>query len=449
MIITKKSLERRTFLRGVGATMALPFLDAMVPAAAKSVKAVPRLGCIYVPNGVFQPAWLPTAEGADFELPASLRPLAAVRDQVLVLSGLAHHQADPFDGDGGSGDHARGSAVWLSGVHAWTHKKGAEVKLGTTADQLAAEELGRDTSLASLELTLERSNVLACEDGNCLWSQTISWRSPTIPLPMEIHPRMVFETLFGEGGSGAQRLARVREERSLLDSLIQEIASLKKRLGPADQTAVAGYLDAVRDVEQRIQAAERQNASDVALSLPDRPTDVPESFEDHTQLMFDLWTLAYQADITRVVTMLMGTEASVRTFPQIGVPEQHHPMSHHRYDPVFIEKKCKIDTYHVQLLAKFIERLRATPDGDGSLLDHVMLLYGSGIGDGNLHTHYELPCLLAGGGAGTLRSGRHLKFAANTPMANLLVTMLDKLGVNVDRFADSTGRLPIEPLSLA
>ena len=444
MFISKVSLPRRTFLRGMGATLALPLLDAMVPALsalAKSAAApVCRMGFIYVPNGVIQEQWMPAAAGAGFELSPTLSPLAPVRDQVLVLSGLAHRQADSI-GDG-NGDHARGTAVWLSGVHP-KRTEGAGIQGGPTVDQIAAAELGKQTRIPSLELALEAQerSLGACDNGYaCVYMNTISWRGPTSPVPMEIHPRMVFDRLFGDGGSAAQRLAGVKRTHSILDSVQEEASRLQKSLAPGDRSKVNEYLVAVRDVELRIARAERQT-NDLTLELPERPTDIPETFEEHAKLMFDLQVLAYQADITRVSSLLVARETSGRTYPGIGVPEPHHSISHHRDDLALIAKKAKIDTYHVQLLSYFLERLRATPDGNGTLLDHSMVLYGGGIGNGNLHEHTNLPALLAGGGAGQLKGGRHVAYADETPMTNLLVSMLEKVGVPTDRLGDSSGRL--------
>ena len=452
MIINKIALPRRTFLRGMGATVALPFLDAMVPALSAIAKTaanpVPRMGFIYVPNGIAQNAavnyWKPTGEGTSFEFSPILRPLEPFRDRLLVVSGLAHRQAESF-GDGNA-DHHRGAAGWLTGVHAWTRTKGAEVKLATTMDQLAARELGKDTQLPSLELCLETPTSIACDSGaDCFYSNTISWRTPTMPLPMETHPRVVFERLFGEGGSAAQRLARMQKTGSILDSVIQQVIRLEQTLGPSDRTKLSEYLEAVRAVEQRIERAEHHSA-ELEVPLPERPTSIPETFEEHAHLMFDLQVLAYQADITRVVSLMMARELSNRSYPQIGVPEGHHEMSHHQDNLDFLAKKAKIDTYHIQLLGYLLEKLRATPDGDGSLLDHAMILYGSGLGDGNQHDHHNLPVLVAGGGGGQLHGGRHLQYP-ETPMTNLLVTMLDKAGVPVETLGDSTGRLDAGYLS--
>ena len=452
MIITKKALPRRTFLRGIGATMALPLLDAMVPAASALAQTAAgparRLGFVYIPNGVIQDQWVPAATGRGFDFSPILSPLEPFRDQTLVVSGLAHRQADSF-GDG-NGDHPRATAVWLSGVHAWERRgrQGpTDIKLGVTADQIAAREFGKQTPLSSLELALETPTAIACDTGDCFYSNTISWRNETTPLDMEAHPRVVFERLFGEGGTAADRLAVIQQTGSILDSVTAEVARLERTLGPGDRNKLDEYLDAVRDVEQRIQRSESRGAESL-IELPDRPVDIPETFEDHAKLMFDLLGLAFQADVTRVFTLMMAREASPRPYPQIGVPDQHHTVSHHRNDPEYIAKKAKIDTYHIQLLAYFLDMLRQTPDGDGNLLDHSMIVYGGGIGNGNLHEHTNLPCLVAGGGGGRLKGGRHRAYAEDTPYANLLLSVLDKAGVPAETLGDSTGPLNVAPLSL-
>ena len=452
MIITQKALPRRTFLRGVGATLTLPFLDAMVPAASSVARAVTaparRVGFIYIPNGVIQDQWVPSKTGRNFDLSPILSPLESLRERVLVLSNLAHRQADSF-GDG-NGDHPRATAVWLSGVHAWERRgrQGTtDIKLGITADQIAAREFGKETPLPSLELALEKPTAIACDTGDCFYSNTISWRNETTPLDMEAHPRVVFERLFGEGGTAADRLAILKQTGSILDSVTAEVARLGSTLGIGDRNKLDEYLDAVRDVEQRIQQSESRGAESL-VELPDRPVDIPETFEEHAKLMFDLLTLAFQADVTRVFTLMMAREASPRAYPQVGVADQHHTVSHHRNDPEYIAKKAKIDTYHIQLLAYFLENLRKTSDGDANLLDNSMIVYGGGIGNGNLHEHTNLPCLVAGGGGGRLNGGRHRHYAEDTPYANLLLTVLDKAGVPADELGDSSGLLNTAPLSL-
>jgi hypothetical protein len=446
MFITKKSLSRRTFLRGATAAVSLPFLDAMVPAlSAQSGTSTPRLGFIYFANGVIQNQWKPTTTGHGFELPPTLKPLAPVKDQINVISGLAHLQADTF-GDG-TGDHPRASAAWLTGVHAYDRTQpGVEVRLATTADQIAAQVIGRDSHVASLELSVDFPTQGACDSGDCFYVNTVSWRNPTTPNPAETHPRIVFERLFGTGGSAAQRRAQARDRGSILDSVIAEVNSLSKTLGHGDRTKLDEDLDSVREIESRIQKTESQTAS--SLQLPDRPVDVPDSFDEYTKMMLDLVALGYQADVTRVFSMIFARELSSRTFASIGVAEQHHAVSHHRNDPDLIVKKAKIDTYHVQLLAYFLTRLQSTKDGDGSLLDHSLILYGGGMGDGNLHRHFDLPCLLAGNLGGKLKTGYHLQYPDNTPMTNLLMTLLDKAGAPVEKLGDSTGPLKPDYLSI-
>ena len=446
MFITKMALPRRTFLRGLGTTLALPMLDAMVPAlSAKSTKAPPRLGFVYVSNGVIQEQWNPSTVGAGFELSPILKPLEPVRDYVNVISGLAHLQADTF-GDG-TGDHPRASAAWLTGVHAFDRTKpGVEVRLATSADQLIARQIGKGTQVSSLELNLDMPTQGACDSGDCFYVNTVSWRNETTPNPTEAHPRIVFERLFGDGGSTAERLALAKNTGSILDSVTQEVNRLAHSLGAGDRTKLNEYLDSVREIEQRIQNTEAQGAQ--SIELPDRPIDIPDTFDAHAKLMFDLQALAFRADITRVFSMIMARELSPRTYPNIGVPEQHHPVSHHRNDPELIAKKAKIDTYHVQLLTYFLQKLQATPDGDGSLLDHSLILYGGGMGNGNLHRHSDLPCLLGGKLGGQFKTGRHLHYPENTPMTNLLLTILDKVGAPMDKLGDSSGELQPDYLSV-
>jgi hypothetical protein len=444
--LTKRHLSRRTFLRGAGVTVTLPFLDAMVPAlSAKSATPTPRLGFVYVSNGVIQEQWNPKTIGADFDLPPILKALAPVKDHCNILSGLAHLQADTF-GDG-TGDHPRASAAWLTGVHAYDRTQpGVEVRLATTADQIAAAEIGKGTPVSSLELTVDMPTQGACDSGDCFYVNTVSWRNPTTPNPAEYHPRIVFERLFGDGGSAAQRRALAKSTGSILDSVTQEVNRLAGTLGAGDRTKLSEYLDSVREIESRIQTTEAEGVH--SIELPERPTDVPDSFEEHTKLMFDLQVLAYRADITRVFSMIMARELSPRTFPNIGVPDQHHAVSHHRNDAELIGKKAKIDAYHMQLFSYFLQKLQATPDGDGTLLDHSLILYGGGMGNGNLHRHFDLPCLLAGKLGGQIKTGRHLQYPENTPMTNLLLCILDKCGVRLDKLGDSTGKLRPDPLSI-
>ena len=441
MIITKKAISRRTMLRGAGAALALPLLDGMVPAlsALGATAAAParRFGAVYVPNGIVMQNWRPATEGAGFELSPIMQPLAPFKDQLLVLSGL---NSTPPPGVRG-GTHSRAATKFLTAVHPgiWDRHE-APISM----DQIAARELGRHTPLASLELGLEGANFAgSCDSGgfSCAFSYTISWRSASTPLPMEHNPRAVFERLFGDSESTdpRERRARAESQRSILDSVTDDVARLQRELGPADRLKVGAYLDAVRDVERRIEIAEAQGEREVPLM--ERPLGVPASFAEHAGLMFDLQLLAYQTDRTRVVTFMAGHELSGRTYPEIDVPDAHHPLSHHRSVPAALEKLTKINTYHLTLFASFLEKLRATPDGDGSLLDHITLLYGAGMSDSNSHSPYDLPILLVGGGAGHLRGDRHLVYPERTPLANLHVSLLDKLGVEVERLGDSNGSL--------
>lgn len=446
MFITGKSLSRRTFLKGLGgATVALPLLDAMVPAlAAQSLQPAPRLGFIYVPNGVILEQWKPTIVGTGYELPPILAALEPVRHQVNVLTGLDHREANS-KGDG-TGDHPRASAVWLTGVHVYDRTRpGVEVRLAKTADQFAADELGRETQLPSLEMTLEEPRAGACDSGDCFYVNTVSWRNETTPNLTEVHPRIVFERLFGDGGTAQQRMARLQSRGSILDSVTAEVNRLSNTLGSGDRAKLTEYLDAVREIEQRIEHTESGRARSV--ELPDRPTDIPDSWDEHARMMLDLQVLAYQADVTRVTSMVMGRELSSLTFPQIGVPEGHHAISHHRGEADLIAKKAKIDTYHVELFSYFLQKMESIDDGDGTLLDHSLMLYGGGMGDGNLHGHTDLPCLLVGKLGGKFRTGRHVAYEG-APMSNLLLTLLDKVGVHLDRLGDSTGRLQPDPLSV-
>ena len=445
MYVTRKALPRRTFLRGMGAAIALPMLDAMTPALSAQSTSPPRLGFVYIANGVIQKKWNPVNTGPGFELSPTLQPLANVRDSITVLSGLAHQQADTF-GDG-TGDHPRASAAWLTGVHAYDRTQpGVEVRLATTADQLAAQHIGKTSRISSLELTVDFPTQGACDSGDCFYINTVSWRNATTPNPAETNPRVVFERLFGDGGDAAARQSRARETGSILDSVMREVGRISNSLGPGDRTKLDEYLDSVREIEQRIKNPDSQSAQ--AIELTARPTDIPDSFDEHTKLMFDLQALAFRADITRVFSMIMSRELSSRTFAQIGVPDQHHAVSHHRDDPDLIAKKAKIDFYQTQLLAYFLEKLQAAHDGDGTLLDHSLILFGSGMGDGNLHRHFDLPCLLAGGLGGSIRPGKHIRYPDNTPMSNLLVALLDKIGLPIEKIGDSTGPLKPDPLSL-
>src|SRR5262249_29812372 len=399
-------------VRGLGVTIAWPLLDAMVPAftvlAKSAARPVKRLGFIYTPNGATMSAWTPTATGpALTELSPTLAPLMPFRDQVIVPTGLSQRKAESL-GDG-NGEHSRGQTVWLSGVHP-KRTEGADVRNATTVDQIAAQAIGKDTRLMSLELALEQNYLVGnCDNGySCVYWNTISWRTPTTPLPMEVNPRVVFERMFGDGGTPDERRAQVREDRSILDSVKEAVAGLERRLGAGDRVKVAEYLDAMREIERRIQVTERQSG-DSLVELTERPIGVPESYGEHAKLMFDLAALAFQADITRVFTLLLGREQTNRAYPFIGVPESHHSISHHQNDPVKLAKAARINTYHIELLARYAGRLRSVPEGDGTLLDRSMILQGSGLSNSDQHSHIDLPLVLVGGGGGRLKGGRHLR----------------------------------------
>ncbi|MGH8637942.1 MAG: DUF1552 domain-containing protein [Burkholderiales bacterium] len=444
MIITKMALPRRTFLRGLGATMALPLLDAMIPSmtalARTAASPVRRLGFVYMPMGCDLPRWTPPGEGRLAELSPTLQSLAPVVDQLTVISNLELKNAYP-------GTHATSNAAFLSAATAkWTES--TDYYLGTTVDQVAARQIGHETLLPSLELSMDLLQTVGqCDNGYaCVYQNNLSWSSPTTPLPAEAHPRIVFERLFGEGGTSADRQAALRRRASLLDAVREDMSRLQKQLGPEDRNRVGQYLDTVREVERRIQKAEAGTA-DTPLPDLDRPVGVPAAYADHARLMFDLQLLALQGDVTRVITFQLARETSNRTYPEIGVPDPHHPLTHHGNDPEKIARMAKINAFHVSLFAGFLEKLKATPDGDGSLLDHSLYLYGSGMGNPNVHDHVNLPVLVAGGAAGNVKGGRHIKYTEPTPLANLHLTLLERVGVRLDGFADSKGKVD-ELLSL-
>ncbi len=450
MIITKKHLDRRTAIRGAGVALALPWLDAMVPALAARRAAAPvqRFCAVYIPNGasvkIEMPhggmfdKWTPTGEGIAFEFSPTLKPLEPFRDRVTVVTGLGSRPAESM-GDAG-GDHGRALAAWLSASHAKRSEN--EPFAGTTIDQIAASQFGKDTQLRSLQLAVDDFTLVGnCEQGYaCLYKNALSWKSPTEPLPSQINPRIVFERLFGEGGSAENRRAQLGTDRSILDAITKEVAGLQKALGARDRARLAEYLAGVRELEERIVKLEAQQESQL-VDLPALPAGVPDAFDDHVKLMYDLQVLGFAADITRVSSFLMGIEGSYRAYPQIGVPDAHHGLSHHGSEVEKLEKQTRINTYHIQLLAYFMEKLRATPDGDGSLLDHTLVLYGSGMSDGNKHNHYPLPLLVAGGAGGRFKGGRHLVYPDHTPMANLLLSVMGLLDVPLNRVGDSTGPL--------
>ncbi len=438
MIITKKALPRRTFLRGAGALLALPLLDAMVPSmtalANTPANPVRRLGFVYMPMGCDITRWTPPGEGRLVELSPTLQSLTPVLDQLTVITNLELKNAYP-------GTHATSNAAFLSAAKAkWTES--TDYHLGTTVDQIAAKYIGQETQLPSLELAMDLLQTVGqCDNGYaCVYQNNLSWSSPTTPLPAEAHPRIVFERLFGEGGSAPDRRAALRRRASLLDWVSEDMSRLQRKLGPGDRNKVSQYLDTVREVERRIQKAEAETA-DSRLPDLDRPVGVPAAYADHARLMFDLQVLALQGDVTRVITFQLARETSTRTYTEIGVPDPHHPLSHHGNDPEKIARMAKINAFHVSLFAYFLEKLKATPEGDGSLLDHSLYLYGSGMGNPNVHDHVNLPVLVAGGGAGKLKGGRHIKYAEPRPLADLHLTLLEKVGVRLDSFADSQGKV--------
>lgn len=449
MIVTKKALPRRTFLRGLGTALALPLLDAMVPplTALAGTAADParlrRLGFVYMPMGCDITRWTPRDADTLDDLPPILSPLEPVKRHVTAVTNLELRNAYP-------GTHATSNCAFLSAARAKLTES-TDYYLGTTVDQIAAREIGQGTPLPSLELSMDLlATVGQCDNGYaCVYQNNLSWSSPTTPLPSEAHPRIVFERLFGEGGSASDRLAALERRASLLDSVTEEIARLRTQLGPADRARVDHYLESVREVERRIQKAEAV-AKDDALPDLDRPVGVPASYAEHARLMFDLQVLALRGDVTRVITFQLARETSARTYPEIGVPDPHHPLTHHGNDPAKIAKMARINTFHVSLFAEFLAKLAATPEGGGSLLDHSLYLYGSGMGNPNVHDHTNLPILVAGGAAGKMRGGRHIRYAEPTPLANLHLTLLDKVGVRLDSFADSQGKVNelFEPLSM-
>lgn len=439
MIVTKKALPRRTFLRGLGASLSLPLLDAMIPSmtalAASPAAPVRRLGFVYMPMGSNIVQWTPPGPGGALgELSPSLKSLAPVADQLTVLTNMELRNSYP-------GTHATSNAGFLSAATAkWTES--SDYYLGTTADQIAAQNIGQATRLPSIELAMDLlTTVGQCDNGYaCVYQNNLSWSSPTSPLPAEAHPRVAFERLFGDGGTAADRLSELRKDSSLLDWVREDIARLQKKLGPSDRTKVSQYLDTVREVERRIQKAEAATA-DSKLPDLDRPVGVPAAYADHAKLMFDLQVLALQGDVTRVITFQLARETSTRTYPEIGVPDPHHPLTHHGGNPEKLAKVAQINAFHVSLFSYFLQKLKATPDGEGTLLDHSIYLYGSGMGNPDVHDHTNLPILVAGGGAGKMKGGRHIRYAEPTPLANLHLTLLEKAGVKIDKFADSKAKI--------
>jgi hypothetical protein len=438
MIITKKALPRRTFLKGVGAALALPLLDAMIPAATALTKTpaqpVPRLGFVFIPMGTDHSRWTPKETGALGELPPILAPLTPLKEQLIVITNLQLKNSYP-------GTHTTSNAGFLSAAFA-KHTESSDYYLGTTIDQHAAKVLGRDTPLPSLEMSMDLLQTVGqCNNGYaCVYQNNLSWSSPTTPLPSEAHPRMVFERLFGEGGSLAERRVALQRKASLLDWVREDYARLKNKLGVPDRVRVDNYLASIREVERQIQQAEA-GLQDNPLPDLDRPSGVPAAYGDHAKLMFDLQVLALQGDITRVITFQLARETSNRTYPEVGVADSHHPLSHHGNDLQKIERMSRINTFHVSLFAEFLEKLQAVPEGNGSLLDHSVYLYGSGMGNPSTHDHDNLPILVAGGSACGMNGGRHIKYEKATPLANLHLTLLDRVGIHFDSFADSNGKV--------
>ena len=443
MFITKKAIPRRTVLRGLGTTLALPFLDSMVPAltALQNTAAQPvkRLGIVYHPNGLVPAGWLPKGIGKDFTFGPTMAALEPFRDQLTVITNLDNIEADA-KGDG-PGDHARAGGSYLTGVH--VRKSETNVEAATSMDQIVADFMERETQLGSLQLTLDSNTMVGSCDGgySCAYSNTLSWRTPTLPLMAENDPRVVFERLFGASDStdGKLRMLRLQQDRSLLDSITLRIAELRRQVGADDKVKIENYFQSVRDVERRIQKAEQQSNRSVASVA--KPGGVPATFEDHAALMYDLQLLAYQSDLTRVITFMYGREITGRTYPALGINESHHSISHHGEDPEKLAKLAVIQAHHVSLFANYLAKLKATQDGDGTLLDHSILLYGSGISNSDRHTHVELHPVVVGGGGGTHKGGRHITYPSGTPLSNLHLTLMNKMGVRLDTLGDSTGVL--------
>lgn len=443
MIITRRHLPRRAFLKGMGAAIALPMLDAMTPAFAAPAglrQPALRLGFTYVPNGVTMADWTPKGEGLGFELSRVLKPLERFREDTVVLSGLAQRNGNAL-GDG-PGDHARAAAAYLTGVHP-RKTAGADIQNGISVDQIAARHLASHTRFPSLELGCDDSRTVGnCDSGySCAYTNSLAWRGPATPMPPETNPRLVFERLFGDVDTSLSpetRARRLRHRRSILDLVLERTTRLAVDLGPSDRRKLDEYLSSIREIERRIEKAE-QDLTDITPAI-DKPTGIPVLYADYVKLMFDLQVVAFQTDMTRVVTMMMGREGSMRTYPEIGVPDPHHPLTHHRGNPEWIDRVTKVNAMHMELFAGFVEKLKATPDGDGTLLDHSMIVYGSGLSDGNRHTHEDLPVLITGRG-GDLRLGTHIVYPKGTPMTNLYLTLLDRMGVPPETIGDSTGRL--------
>jgi hypothetical protein len=439
MVITKMALPRRTFIQGMGATLALPLLDAMVPALSAASKSAPRFAAIYVGNGANPHEWIPASVGAGFEFSPTLKSLEAFRDRTLVVSGLDNFPATD-QGDTG-GQHPRAAPAFMSCMHP-KQTEGADVQAGTTIDQMIAQHICRDTKLTSLEVSVDRNDTVgACDHGYaCAYLNSMSWKTPTLPLPAETTPRFVFERLFGVGATAEERAARSHEDHSILDGVTQEISKLRARLGSRDRVKLGEYFDAVRDLEQRIAKSESTNSD---FAVPEQPAGVPETFREYAEIMFDLQALAFQADVTRVSSFMMARENINRSYNEIGLPEAHHAMSHHSNNPEKMKAYAKLNAYHVETLAYFLKKLQTISDGDGTLLDHTVVLYGSGMSDGNVHNNYDVPVVVVGGRDQQIKGNRHLRYPKGTPLANLMLTLMDKFDVPLKSFGNSTGELDL------
>ena len=439
MFITKIALPRRTFLRGMGAAVALPFLDAMSPALRAQSKGTPRFTAIYFGNGANMFEWTPPTEGAGFEFSSTLKPLEPFRNRTMVFTGLDNFQATD-QGDVG-GQHPRAAPAFMSCTHP-KQTEGSDVRAGTTVDQFIAEKICRDTKLPSLEVSVDRNDVVgACDHGYaCAYMNSLAWKSPATPLPMETNPRFVFERMFGVGATASERLARTKEDRSILDGLTQEISDLRKKLSTRDRGKLGEYFDAVRDVEQRIAKSESTNST---FEVPEQPVGVPGTFREYAELMFDLQVLAFQADITRVSTFMMARENITRSYPEIGLPEAHHSISHHGDNPDKLKAYAKLNHYHADTVAYYLKKLDSIRDGDGTLLDHTAVLYGGGMSDANVHNNYNVPVVVVGGKTVQLKGDRHLKFPRGTPLANLMLGLVDRYGAHIEKFGDSTSAIDL------
>ena len=444
MIITHKHLPRRTFVKGMGVAIGLPILDAMTPAFARTSRAATapvRLAFVYVPNGIVMKDWRPKVVGKGFELTRILKPLESLREELFVLSGLDERNGNAL-GDG-AGDHARAGAVFLTGVHC-KKTEGADIHNAVSADQIAAHELGSKTRFPSIELGCEDSRTVGnCDSGySCAYTNSISWRGQATPMPPELNPRMVFERLFGTTDFSLDvetRARRAQYRKTILDFVRDDTQRLAGKLGSPDRRKLDEYLSAVREIERRIQTAEKDNHP--MTPAIEKPAGIPITLPDYAKLMYDLQVVAFQADLTRVTTLMLGREGSMRVYPEIGIPDPHHPLTHHRDNPDWIEKVTQINCLHAELFAYFLKKLKQTADGNGSLLDHSMIVYGSGLSDGNRHSHEDLPVLLAGRGDGSLKPGRHIVYSSGTPITNLYLTLLDRVGVHSERIGDSTGKI--------